>query len=41
MKTRRVFSAPDLQAAEAALYRAQYLGIQPGHAALVGGRRSR
>ena len=36
MKTRRVFSAPDLQAAEAALHRALHLGIQPGHAALVG-----
>jgi len=36
MKTRRVFSAPDIGTAEAALHVALHMGIQPDHAALVG-----
>ena len=36
MKTRRVFSAPDIDTAEAALHVALHMGIQPDHAALVG-----
>lgn len=36
MKTRRVFSAPDVATAEAALRQAVRLGIRPEHAALVG-----
>ena len=38
MKTRRVFSAPDIDTAEAALHVALHMGIQPDHAALVGHR---
>lgn len=36
MKTRRVFSAPDLETAETALHVALHMGIRPDHAALVG-----
>nr|WP_298122349.1 DUF1269 domain-containing protein [uncultured Pseudoxanthomonas sp.] len=36
MKTRRVFSAPDIDTAEAALHVALHLGIRPDHASLVG-----
>lgn len=36
MKTRRVFSAPDIGTAEAALHVALRLGIRPDHASLVG-----
>jgi hypothetical protein len=36
MKTRRVFSAPDLDTAEHALHAALDMGIRPDHAALVG-----
>jgi len=36
MKTRRVFSAPDIDTAEAALHVALRLGIHPEHASLVG-----
>ncbi|MEL1262919.1 hypothetical protein [Pseudoxanthomonas putridarboris] len=36
MKTRRVFSAPDLDTAENALHAALHMGIRPDHAALVG-----
>ena len=36
MKTRRVFSAPDIDTAEEALHVALHMGIRPDHAALVG-----
>lgn len=36
MRTRRVFSAPDIDTAEAALHAALHAGIRPDHAALVG-----
>lgn len=36
MKTRRVFSAPDLETAESALQAALHMGIRPEHASLIG-----
>lgn len=36
MSTRRVFSAPDIDAAEVALHAALHVGVRPDHAALVG-----